>query len=122
MENKTASHKSFVICKRGNSFIPMKVTDLFLFLYHAGVTFTIDRNGNKYIVDKSLAELEEVLDNKIFFRVNRKLILSIYSIKEFKTISFGKIAIELKQSDWYKEEIIVSQLNSPLFKKWIHNL
>lgn len=122
MRNKRTSHKSFVICKKGNSYIPIRVADLFLFFHHAGLTFTIDRHGNKYIADKSLAEFEGILDNNIFFRVNRRLILNINVIKEFKTISFGKVLIELKHADWYKEDIIVSQVNSPLFKKWIHNL
>ena len=122
MKTKKASHRSFVICKRGNSFIPINVADLLVFHHQAGVTFAIDKHGHKYIVDKPLSELEESLDNCIFFRVNRKIILSIYSIKEFQAIAFGKVAIELKQADWYKEDIIVSQVNSPLFKKWIHNL
>lgn len=122
MTTRKTGHKSFVICKRGNSFIPVNVSDLLFFHHHAGVTFTTDKNGNKYIVDKSLAELEASLNNNIFFRVNRKVILSIHSIKEFQAIAFGKILIELKHSDWYKEDIIVSQVNAPLFKKWIHNL
>lgn len=122
MAVRKASHRSFVICKRGNAFIPINVADLLFLHHHAGVTFATDKHGNKYIVDKSLSELETSLDNRIFFRVNRKIILSIYSIKEFQTIAFGKIAIELKHADWYRDEIIVSQVNSPLFKKWIHNL
>lgn len=122
MRIRKSSYRSFIICKRGNSFIPVNVADLLFLHHHAGVTFATDKQGNKYIVDKSLSELEELLDNRIFFRVNRKIILSIYSIKEFQTISFGKIAIELKHTDWYRDEIIVSQVNAPLFKKWIHNL
>lgn len=119
---KKGIQKSFIICKRGNAFIPVQTVDLLLFHHNSGVTFATDKNGDKYIVDKSLVELEQLLDNNTFFRVNRKTILNIYSIKEFKSIEFGKILIQLKQPDWIKQEIVVSQVNAPLFKHWIHNL
>lgn len=122
METRKASHKSFIICKRGNSFIPVNIVDLLLFHYHTGVTFAMDKHGNKYMVDQSLSQLEHSLDNRIFFRVNRKIILSIHSIKEFQAIPFGKIAIKLRHVDWCKDDITASQENSPRFKEWIHNL
>lgn len=122
MKASKQSNKSFVICKRGNSFIPLSLADILILHHHAGVNFAVDRHGNKYVVTISLATLEQLLDDRIFFRVNRKMILSIYSIKEFKPIAFGKISIELKHDNWYKDDIIVSQVNSPVFKNWIHNL
>ena len=95
MENKIAIPKSFVICKRGMAHLPIKATDIMIFHYYATLSFAIDKNGNKFIVDQSLTELEELLDPKTFFRVNRQMILSIHSIKEFASVEYGRIAIHL---------------------------
>jgi DNA-binding LytR/AlgR family response regulator len=122
MKSAKQQHKSFVICKRGNSFIPLSLADILILHHHAGVNFAVDRLGNKYVVTIPLGTLQQLLDNRVFFRVNRKMILSIHSIKEFKPIAFGKISIELKHQSWYKDDIIVSQVNSPAFKNWIHSL
>ena len=61
--------------------MPVKLTDLMLFKSVIKTTFTIDGNNNKYLVDKTLNELEEILITKHFFRVNRQIILNISAIK-----------------------------------------
>lgn len=121
MENKMAIPKSFVICKRGIAHLPVKTADIMLFHYYATLTFAVDKNGNKFIVDQSLTELEDRLDNT-FFRVNRQMIVSIHSIKEFASIECGRIAIHLKQPEWYKNSVIVSQSNARFFRQWINSL
>ena len=122
MENKVTTVKSFVICKRGMAYLPIQTADIMLFHYYATVTFAIDKNGSKYIVDQSLSELEELLAPNLFFRVNRQLIVNIHSIKEFASIECGRISIHLKQPDWYKNTVIVSQSNARLFREWINSL
>jgi DNA-binding LytR/AlgR family response regulator len=117
------SSREFIVCKRGHSLMPVKLTDLMLFKSVIKTTFTIDGNNNKYLVDKTLNELEEILITKHFFRVNRQIILNISAIKEFRSLEFGKIAIALKSSNWIGQEFVfVSQVTAPAFRHWINNL
>ena len=113
--------KKYFICKRGNSYIPIRSTELYIFYVVSKVTFVKDKAGNKYTIEKSLSELEEQLDKKVFFRANRKVFLNVNAIREYKMIEFGKIAISVKDKE-FKNEIIVSQVTAPLFKKWINDL
>jgi DNA-binding LytR/AlgR family response regulator len=121
-DQKNEVTKSFIICKRGDVYIPVKTGDIFLFFYQVGTCFAVDKSDNKYIVDRSLSELEQMLDRNSFFRANRRIIINIHCIKEFKSIDFGKILIQLKNADSYKQDIVISQINAPLFKQWIYNL
>ncbi len=65
-------------------------------------------------MQKSLTEMEEDLDSKIFFRANRKFIINANYIATFKTIENSKLLIAL--SIPLNEHLIVSQENAPVFK------
>jgi DNA-binding LytR/AlgR family response regulator len=114
--------KSFIICRKGNAFIPVRTQDLLLIVHQSGIRFAIDNANNKYIVDQSLSYFEEILDGRSFFRVNRQVIANIHSIKEFKSLDFGKILIQLKNPAWVKNDIVVSQVNTPRFRDWVRSL
>ena len=68
------------------------------------------------IVDKNLAELEEELGGRQFFRINRKFLASQKAIDRFKPDN-GKILVHLKPE--MKEEVHVSKETAPDFRKWI---
>ncbi|MGZ3844774.1 MAG: LytR/AlgR family response regulator transcription factor [Flavisolibacter sp.] len=122
IEPKKIVQRSFIICKRGNAFIPIRTEDVLLIMHHSGINFAIDKANNKYVVDKTLSQFEDILDEAMFFRVNRQAIVNIQFIKEFKSLDYGKILIELKDSSWIKKDLVVSQGNAPRFRSWIDNL
>jgi len=112
------AHKEYLVCKRGSVYVPMKCADLHLFYVIAKVTFVKDNLGNKYTIESSLSALEDQLHDKLFFRANRKVILNVNGIVEYKMVENGKIAILLKDKD-FKGHVIVSQVTAPHFKRWI---
>ena len=122
IEPKRILQRSFIICKRGNAFIPIRAEDVLLIMHHSGINFAIDKDNNKYVVDKTLSEFEQMLDESLFFRVNRQAIVNINFIKEFKSVDYGKILIELKDCSWIRNDIVVSQGNARRFRAWIDNL
>jgi len=76
-------------------------------------TFT----GNTLPVDQSLDELEATLDNRIFFRVNRKMIVQFNSIDDI--VIYSKSRLKLKLRPNFKEDILVSSNRSTDFKNWL---
>lgn len=115
--------KLFIVCKKGNSFVPLKVQELMLFQSVCRTSFAIDARNNRYLVNRSLNDLDEVLSRDIFFRVNRKIILNIHAIREFRMMEFGKVAIWLKSTEWLSQDfIMVSQVTTPYFREWINSL
>jgi DNA-binding LytR/AlgR family response regulator len=75
---------------------------------------TKERN---YPTDFTLDELQEVLDNKIFFRVNRQFIINSNFIKNIHTSPYYKVEMEFQP----EEEITVSRDRVKDFKDWLSN-
>ena len=72
---------------------------------------------NNYLIDYSLDHLMNKLNPKYFFRVNRKFIINIYSIKDIMAYSNSRLKINLKTKT--EEDIIVNREKVKLFKKCI---
>jgi DNA-binding LytR/AlgR family response regulator len=64
----------------------------------------------------SLDALSQMLDPKLFFRVNRQYIVSMSAVKNAILYSAGKIKLELTPSP--KEEVFVSGDRMSDFKDW----
>lgn len=74
-------------------------------------------NGSEEVLPQTLEELEQQLDPKMFYRVNRQFIVHIDSIKHVHNYFNGKLKIELKQNQ--NVEIIVSRDKAVLIKAWL---
>jgi hypothetical protein len=77
--------------------------------------------GEKYLAEYSLSSLSDKLNNSFFFRLNRQVIVSIKSIKEFDKLEYQKLGVRLIEDINFEKPIIVSKYNAPAFKKWITN-
>ena len=107
-----------LIVKWGTDNIALPLNDIALFYTKNKVVYAIDKTGKRYIIDKSMTELENELDSKVFFRVNRQYIVSIHYIKGFSTYERVKLELEITIPD-FNDIIIISQDTAPVFKTWI---
>lgn len=82
--------------------------DKFVSLYH---------QGQKYLIDFTIEDLEGLLDPKIFFRLNRKVIANISSIAKISNHFNGKLKVDLLPD--YLDEIFVSREKAGSFKNWL---
>ena len=108
--------KGRIVVRKGTEFVALDVEEIAYFFTDHKIVFVRDFLGRQMIVDKNLSELESDLDQKLFFRINRKFIVNQKAIDRFKPDS-GKILIFLKPE--MKEEIHVSKETAPEFRKWI---
>lgn len=105
-----------LLAKKGSEYLSFPWEEIaYIFTEHK-INFLKDWAGKQYILDKNLTELENELDPKIFFRLNRKYIVNIRAIEKFKSDN-GKIRIFLKPE--VKEEIHVSKETAGMFRKWM---
>lgn len=116
LEQRHPGQKDRIVARKGTEFIALTVGDIAFFFTEHRIVFVKDFAGHQYIVDKTLGEVESTLDQKKFFRINRKFIASIDAIEKFKPDN-GKIRIFLKPE--MREEIHVSKETAPEFRKWI---
>jgi DNA-binding LytR/AlgR family response regulator len=110
--------KTRLIVKKGDENIALKVDDIALIYRDDMLVIVISKDQKKYLSSRNLMQLEAELDPVIFFRVNRKYIVNINSIKSFRPYQKVKLEINLVFT-YAHHQIIVSQETAPLFKKWI---
>ncbi len=105
------------LVKRGMDYISIKIEEIAYFYATHKVVCLVDAKGNKFILDQSLSDLENLIDPRIFYRVNRKYLIHINSIKKIKSYPKSKIQLELHPP--VGEEIIIGQENVASFKHWM---
>jgi DNA-binding LytR/AlgR family response regulator len=107
-----------LIARKGLDHIPLKLEDIVLLYTENRLTFLIDRNGKKYIVDNILSALEQELDKSKFYRANRQYIINIDFIKGYKTAEKVKISVDMS-IEAIKTPIMISQDSAADFREWI---
>lgn len=79
----------------GSRFSTLQVADIAYFRSEDKITYAVTRQGRSHIVDMTLSKLEEQLDPKIFFRVNRQFILSAASVCNIEPYFGGKWSVRV---------------------------
>jgi len=114
-ENK--SYKSRFLCKLGNK-IKSIPTEKIAYFYSANkMTFLLDKNQQRFPVNNTLDEIDQMLNPDEFFRLNRKFITHYDAIAEIHPYFKGRLKLNLKPKQ--DDEIVVSTEKSPIFKAWL---
>lgn len=114
--NKNKYKERFLV-KKGQKMMPVNANDIAYFTIRNGVSFLITKEKQKFPVDYTLDEIEQMLDRKHFFRVNRQFILSHDTIVSVQPWFNSKLKIEI--SIPADDDIIVSRERSVAFKEWL---
>ena len=109
-------HLQRIVARKGTEFVVLNANEIAYFYTEHKIVFVKDFTGRKLIVDRTLADLEEHFDKRIFFRINRKYLANMNAIEKFRSES-GKIVICLIPA--MDEEIYVSKETAPSFRQWI---
>ena len=72
----------------------------------------------KYVIFKKMNEIESVLDDQCFFRINRQMIINRDAVKEIKYYFNRKIIVQAAASS-IEQKIIVSRLKVTPFLNWL---
>lgn len=107
-----------IMVKKGLEFVPLRLADVVLFYTENKIVFVLDKDGGKYLSDKTLGELEDELDPRLFFRANRQYIINFNFIKSYKVFEKLKLQVNLTLAS-IKRPIIISQETAPQFKRWV---
>ncbi|AFL83441.1 response regulator of the LytR/AlgR family [Belliella baltica DSM 15883] len=114
-ENKT--YKSRFLVKIGEKIQSIPTSDAAYFYSEERITFLKTYENKKFVLDYTLDQLENMLEPKQFFRLNRKYITSFSSISEIHTYSNSRLKIILK--DCSDNDILVSREKVGAFKDWL---
>lgn len=115
-ENNYKTH--FLIPVKSDKFIPLEVDSIMLIYISEGVVKAIDNENNQYVFSQTLDELTEMLNPKLFFRVNRQFLVSKKAIRDVSIWFNGRLVLNLKNKNLIDEKIIVSKARASDFKEW----
>jgi len=115
--NIPVQYKSRFLCKLGSKIKSIEVSYIQYFYSQDKITFVVDKDKNRLPLNNTLDEIDQMLDPSLFFRINRKYIISFSGIAEINTYFKGRL--KLKLDPHIEDNIIVSSEKSPLFKAWL---
>jgi DNA-binding LytR/AlgR family response regulator len=110
-------YKERLLIRRGQQLHYLKTASTAYYYADGKLCYAIDFNGNSYLLDNNLNQLEALLSPRQFFRVNRQLLVNIESIKKVHTWLGGRLKLELSLPA--QADTIVSRERVSGFKDWL---
>jgi hypothetical protein len=104
------------VSKAGKTVLLPHTSIAFAYLSN-GYCYLKTFEGESYLTTYALDEVAHILDESIFFRANRQVLINRRTCRAYKSIENGKIELELDPR--FKEPVIVSQKRARDFRKWI---
>jgi DNA-binding LytR/AlgR family response regulator len=117
LQPQKATYKDRFAVKYGEHIKTIETPDAAYFYTENKVNFIVTKDAKRYIIDYNLDQLEELLDPKKFFRINRQFIIGFHSIADMFTYSKSRVLVKLNPPT--KLETIVSTERSSAFKSWL---
>ncbi|MGV3601374.1 MAG: LytR/AlgR family response regulator transcription factor [Dyadobacter fermentans] len=108
--------KRFLV-KQGQRLLSVETSEIGYFHIDESVCLFRNQQGQKFVVEYTVDELEKCLDPKQFFRINRGIILTHSCVAQIQPYFNNRLSLTLKPS--YEKEAIVSRDRVNDFKKWM---
>lgn len=109
--------RSRFLVKQGQKLLSVDIPDIAYFYADGRLSYFVTWNKQKYIVDYTIEDLEQMLDPQQFYRVNRGFLLHIKSIAQIHNYFNGKLKLELHPNT--DKEVLVSRERATEFKEWM---
>lgn len=114
---KDRNYKSRFLCKLGNKIKSIPTDRIAYFYSKDKMTFLMDDQKQRFPVNNTLDEIDQLVDPNSFFRINRKFITHYDAISEISPYFKGRLKLKLEPQ--IDEDIVVSTEKSPIFKAWL---
>lgn len=113
----TKTYKSRFLISKADNLIPVKAEDVAYIYTEDKAVLLMTKDNIRYFINYTLDELEELLDPKVFFRLNRQFIVQVDSILKISNYFNGKLKVELQP--FIEDEVVVSRAKAPMLKGWL---
>jgi len=113
----TREYKKRFLVKTGLHIRSIPVEEILYFFSLEKATYVMIISHKTVLFDHTLEQLEKLLDPSVFFRINRKYIVSFNAIIDMVTFSHYKVKIKLQNCS--DEDVFVSRDRMQDFKEWL---
>lgn len=106
----------FLIPNKGSKLLPLPAESIQYFHIESGIVKATTKTHESYTIPHTLDELNENLNPKHFFRINRQYIISREAILDIDYWFNGRLSVNLKMPT--KDKILISKIRVNEFKEW----
>lgn len=117
IQQQNKSYKERFVIKVGEHLKSVLTGNVEIFFSENKGTYLLDKENKKFIIDFTLDQIQEAVDPKFFFRINRKYLIHVDGIKDIITYSNSRLKLELNHFN--AEDLIVSREKVTSFKEWL---
>jgi len=109
--------KNRFLISRGENYHYIETADIAHFYSEEGVVFLHTFHNKRHIISYTLDQLEQQVDNRLFFRVSRNCIGNVKAIDN--VAKYFNSRLKLSFSPACPHEVLVSRVRVPDFLKWM---
>lgn len=113
----TKRYKTRFVIKVGEHLKTIETTSVLFFHSQEKTTFCTTIENRKMILDFTLEELEEMIDPAVFFRINRKYLVSASSISDIINHTNSRLKLVLRNCS--DNDVVVAREKVQEFKSWL---
>lgn len=118
MKKLQSNTKERFLVKIGEHYQSIETSKINCFYIKERCNFMHTYHGRNYPIDYSLDKIEQLIDPRLFFRINRNFIINISAIRDIIAYSSSRLKVILK--GWSEtDDIIVSRERVGIFKEWM---
>lgn len=110
-------YKTRFLVNKGDILQSIAIEEIAYFFAQDKYVFLTTHSNERYIINHTLDDLQEKINQQDFFRINRQFLCSFRSIKKINTFFNYKLKIELLPNPG--EEQFVSKTRVSDFKQWL---
>jgi DNA-binding LytR/AlgR family response regulator len=114
---RTTNKRDGILVKEGNGFLQIKTSELSYCYSEDSITFGV-ASGKRYIINETIDELFDSLDQDEFYRINRGQIVSKTSIQKIELYFNHRVKLSIRNPR--DQEFVVSRSKTSDFKDWMN--
>lgn len=111
------TYKEQFVIKVGDHLRTVRSSEVKIFYSQDRATYLLTDSGKRHILDLTMDGIEEVIDPKLFYRINRKYLIRMDAISDIVAYSNSRLRIHIKGID--ADDLVVSRERVTDFKAWL---
>lgn len=116
-QQQPKSWRARFLVKQGQKLVSIETSEI-AYLYAEGrLSYFITWDKQKYVLDYTIEELEEMLDPQQFYRANRAFLIHIKSVSQIHNYFNSKLKLDLQPAT--DKEVLISREKAAEFKDWM---
>ncbi|GAB5526288.1 MAG: LytTR family DNA-binding domain-containing protein [Roseivirga sp.] len=119
LNTRSKPYKTKLSVKLGTGIYLLEVSEISFITTANGLPYAYKGNGQKMVLSNLISELEQNLDDRSFFRINRGELVNANFIEKIESYFNDRLALSMRGA---AEKLIVAASKTPAFRKWLNQI